>query len=397
MGFVNAGILKGSGGAPDQAMAFHTTVHGPVIGYATVKGVRVAVSQKRSSYGKDILWELPFEDLTRGRIHGPKSFFKSMRQSPFTFNTGFITDRHVASYTTGFLPTRAPGVDGGLPTNGGGSYEWRGFAPSRLHPHGVDAKDGTLVNWNNKPGRGFPAADDQFDYGALYRVQMLDAGLVGHKKLDLAQVASAMNGAATTDFRDKFLMPVVAKMLAKSPAPNPRDAQMLQLLMQWRKNGSSVLDRNNDGKVDDPGAVIMDAFGPLLSDAVMDPVLGPQASALQKMIGRDANEDSGFTGGWISYVDKDLRTQLGQKVKGKFHFRFCGSGNVTNCANSIWAALDAAGNQLAAAQGPDPATWRADANAEKITFLPGLLPLKIRYTNRPSGIQQVISFKGHRK
>ena len=394
MGFVNAGILKGN---PDQAMTYHTTVHGPVIGYATVKGVRVAVSQKRSSYGKDILWQLPFEDLTRGRIHGPKSFFKSMMQSPFTFNTGFITDRHIASFTTGFLPRRAKGVDGGLPTNGNGSYEWRGFAPARLHPQGVDAKDGTLVNWNNKPARGFPAADDQFDYGALYRVQMLDAGLAHHKKLNLAQVVSAMNGAATTDFRDAFLMPVVAKMLAKAPAPNARDAQMLQLLMQWRKRGSSVLDRNNDGKVDDPGAPIMDAFGPLLSDAVMDPVLGPQASALSKMVGKNASEGSGFTGGWISYIDKDLRTQLGQKVKGKYHFRFCGSGNVTACAQSIWGALDAAGNQLAATQGPNPATWRADANAQRITFLPGILPIKIRYTNRPSGIQQVISFKGHRK
>jgi acyl-homoserine lactone acylase PvdQ len=394
MGFVDAGFIKGT---PNQEVTFHTTVHGPVIGYATVKGVRVAVSQKRSSYGKDVLWQLPFEDLTRGRIHGPKSFFKSMRQSPFTFNTGFVTDRHIASYTTGFLPTRAPGVDGGLPTNGNGSYEWRGFAPPRLHPQGIDAKDGTLVNWNNKPGRGFPAADDQFYYGSLYRVQMLNAGLVNHKKLDLAQVVSAMNGAATTDFRDKFVMPVVAKMLAKAPAPNPRDAQMLQLLMQWRKNGSSVLDRNNDGKVDDPGAAIMDALGTRLSDAVMDPVLGPQADALAKMAARNASESSGFTGGWVSYIDKDLRTQLGQKVKGKFHFRFCGSGNLTACANSIWAALDATGNELAAAQGPDPATWRADANAERITFAPGLLPLKIRYTNRPSGIQQVISFSGHRK
>jgi acyl-homoserine lactone acylase PvdQ len=394
MGFVNAGVIKGS---PDQPVTYHRTVHGPVIGYATVKGVRVAVSQKRSSYGKDILWQLPFEDLTLGRVHNARQFINSMKRSPFTFNAGYADDRSIAMYSTGLFPNRPKGVDGGLPTNGNGSYEWHGFAKSKLHPQEIGAKDGTLVNWNNKPGGGFPAADDQFGYGSLFRVQMLDAGLVHHKKLNLAQVVSAMNGAATTDFRDKFLMPVVAKMLAKAPAPNARDSQMLQLLMQWRRNGSSVLDRNNDGKVDDPGAAIMDKFGSLLSDAVMDPVLGPQATSLTRVIGKDANENSGFTGGWISYIDKDLRTQLGQKVKGKFHFRFCGSGNVTNCANSIWAALDAAGNQLAAAQGPDPATWRADANAQKITFAPGILPIKIRYTNRPSGIQQVISFKGHRK
>jgi acyl-homoserine lactone acylase PvdQ len=394
MGFVNAGTLNGT---PPQQVTYHTTLHGPVIGYATVKGVRVAVSQKRSSFGKDILWQLPFEDLTLGKVHNAKQFIKSMRQSPFTFNAGYADDRNIAMYSTGLFPVRAKGVDGGLPTNGNGNFEWKGFASAKLHPQEVGAKDGTLVNWNNKPGAGFPAADDQFNYGSLYRVQMLDAGLVGHKKLNLAQVVSAMNGAATTDFRDKFLMPVVAQVLAKAPAPNPRDAQMLQLLLSWRKNGASVLDRNLDGKVDDPGAAIMDAFGPLMSDAVMDPVLGPQAPALQAMIGKNASTGSGFTGGWIDYIDKDLRTLLGQNVKGKFHFHFCGNGNAAACATTLWSALDTAGNTLQATQGTNPAAWRADANAERISFAPGLLTTTIRYTNRPSGIQQVLSFDGHRK
>ena len=44
----------------------------------------------------------------------------------------------------------------------------------------------------------------------------------------------------------------------------------------------------------------------------------------------------------------------------------------------------------------DPAGWHSDATAEEIQFRP--LPLKtMRYSNRPSGIQQVISFDGHRK
>jgi acyl-homoserine lactone acylase PvdQ len=394
MGFVNAGVIQGT----PAPVTYHTTVHGPVLGYATVKGVRVAVSQKRSSFGKDVLWQLPFEDLTVGRVHDPKSFFKSMQQSPFTFNAGYADDKHIAFYSTGFFPTRAKGVDGGLPTNGNGSYEWRGFAPPRLHPQAIDPKTGTLVNWNNKPGAGFPAADDQFAYGSMFRSQMLAAGLAKHRKLNLAEVVSAMNQAATTDFRDVFLMPVVAEVMKKVSAPSPRDAQMLQLLLDWRAKGGSVLDRTGDGKVDDPGAAIMDAFGPLLSDAVMDPVLGPQATQLDRTIlGKDASWQGDYAGGWNSYVDKDLRSLLGQKVKGAYHFKFCGGGNLNACATALWGALDAAGNTLQAAQGSaDPAAWRADANAEKISFAPGLLTTKIRYTNRPSGIQQVISFSGHR-
>jgi acyl-homoserine lactone acylase PvdQ len=393
MGFVNAGVIKGT----PAPVTYHTSVHGPVIGYATVKGVRVAVSQKRSSYGKDVLWQLPFEDLTVGRVHDAKSFFKSMQQSPFTFNSGYADDKHIAMYSTGLFPTRAKGVDGGLPTNGNGSYEWRGFASPRLHPQGIDSKSGVLVNWNNKPGAGFPAADDQFGYGSMFRSQMLAAGLAKHRKLNLAQVVSAMNAAATTDFRDVFLMPTVAEVMKKVSAPSPRDAQMLQLLLDWGAKGGSVLDSNLDGKVDDPGAAIMDAFGPLLSDAVMDPVLGPQAVQLDKTIlGKDAGWRGDYAGGWNSYVDKDLRTLLGKKVKGTYHFKFCGAGNLNACATALWGALDAAGNTLQAAQGADPTAWRADANAERISFAPGLLTTKIRYTNRPSGIQQVISFSGHR-
>ena len=395
MGFVNAGVIKGT---PDQPVTFHQTVHGPVIGYATVKGVRVAISQKRSSYGKDVLWQLPFEDLTVGRVHNAKQFMKSMEQSPFTFNSGYADDRNIAMYSTGFYPLRPKGVDGDLPTNGNGGYEWKGFAPAKLHPQAINSKSGVLVNWNNKPAKDFPAADDQFAYGPMFRSQMLAAGLAKHKKLNLAQVVSSMNQAATTDFRDVYLMPLVARVMQKGSAPSARDAQMLQLLLQWRSKGGSVLDRNLDGKVDDPGAAIMDAFGPLLADAVMDPVLGPQAAQLDKnILGKDSGTDGDFEGGWVSYINKDLRTLLGDPVKGKFHFHFCGNGNVSACASALWSALDTAGNTLQTAQGADPAAWRADAAAERITFAPGLLPTTIRYTNRPSGIQQVISFNGHRK
>jgi hypothetical protein len=44
--------------------------------------------------------------------------------------------------------------------------------------------------------------------------------------------------------------------------------------------------------------------------------------------------------------------------------------------------------------GADPDAWRSDANAERIDFAPGLLPRTIRYTNRPSGIQQLVTFAG---
>ena len=148
--------------------------------------------------------------------------------------------------------------------------------------------------------------------------------------------------------------------------------------------------------MDHPGAAIVDAAWVRIEDAVMGPVLGPQLQGLNGFVGTDSGPASDFTDGRSWYVDKDLRTLLGRRVRGRFANRYCGRGELDACRAALWSAIEAAGDQLAAAQGPDPAAWRADADAERIGFDPGVLATKIRYTNRPSGIQQVISFKGHR-
>ncbi|MCB0870831.1 MAG: hypothetical protein KDB52_08375, partial [Solirubrobacterales bacterium] len=75
---------------------------------------------------------------------------------------------------------------------------------------------------------------------------------------------------------------------------------------------------------------------------------------------------------------------------------YCGKGKKAACQKSIWSAIAAAGAELEADQGSaNPAAWRADATGERIKWGPAPL-VEMRYTNRPSGIQQVISFKGHR-
>jgi acyl-homoserine lactone acylase PvdQ len=391
----DAGTLKGSAGQPDTPIVFRRTVHGPVVGYATVGGTRVAISSKRSSYGKDVLDQLPFQDLTQGRVRSAKQFVSSFTQTPQTFNAFYADDRHIAEVTTGLLPLRAGDVDPGLPTNGDGAHEWKGFLAANKHPHQIDPKSGQIVNWNNKVAGGLQAADDEWGYGAITRVDLLNRGLAKHAKQTLATVTGAMNAAATQDLRSVEVTPVLAQLLS-SGAPNARDAKMVQLLQAWTAAGSSRLDRNLDGKIDDPGAAIMDAAWPKIADAVMSPVLGPQVDELASLVNRYDAPPAGQFGGWQSYVYKDLRTQLGDRVKTPFRTRYCGGGDLAACRASVWDAIDQAGAELAAAQGGDPTAWRADANRERIKFVPGLLLYTMRYTNRPTGIQQVISFDGHR-
>jgi hypothetical protein len=125
-------------------------------------------------------------------------------------------------------------------------------------------------------------------------------------------------------------------------------------------------------------------------------VLGPALSSqLNSFENQYDQPPSGQYTGWHIYMDKDLRTMLGMPVRGAYAVRYCGGGNLTLCRTQLWAAIDQAGNVLQGAQGTNPAGWHSSATAERITFVPGLLPFTMRYANRPSGIQQVVSFFGH--
>jgi acyl-homoserine lactone acylase PvdQ len=388
----NAGTLD------NQTVRFNRTVHGPVVGYATVDGRRVAVSRKRSSYLLDGVDLLLFQRLTRGRIRNARDFIKAAEVSPQTFNTFYADHRRIAQVTTGRLPQRAPGVDSGLPTDGRGRFEWRGFLPAKAHPQAI-LKGGVLNNWNNKPARGFPAADDQWAYGPLGRVDLLNQNTAKVRRHTLATLTGAMNAGATQDVRAMTFVPLLADFLRGAPAPSPRAGRMLQLMQNWRRQGGSRLDRDGDGRIDHPGAAVMDAAWPKLADAAMRPVLGQAlADQLHDTLHRRFDlPPGGMFGGWHMYMSKDLRTLLGRRVRGPLRNRYCGRGDANVCRADLWAAMEAAGAELAAAHGPDPNAWRADANRERIEFAPGLLPYTMRYTNRPSGIQQVIEFKGHRR
>jgi hypothetical protein len=185
-----------------------------------------------------------------------------------------------------------------------------------------------------------------------------------------------MNQAAAQDPRGVLVWPVIQKVLAGSPPPDALTRQAADLVTTWVDDGGKLLDTTGDGKVDMPGAVILDQAWGGIVDAVLSPVLGNLVNEIPP-------------DGDMSYVDKDLRTMLGQPVKGRYSQGYCGAGVLSACRTSLWSALQHAANVLVATQGPDPHTWRlAD---QPITFIPGVLPNTMPYTNRPT-FQQVVSF-----
>jgi acyl-homoserine lactone acylase PvdQ len=388
---VDAGTLE-KGGKTTKAV-FYRTVHGPVIGYAKddKTGKPIALSTKRSSYGRETVDQLFNQQLTFGRVHSAKDFIHAAEKTPQTFNSFYASATESAFYTSGALPVRPKGVNGDLPVDGSGKYEWKGYLAASKHPQVVNPASGYIVNWNNKPAKDFPAGDDRFgNEGGIQRVDLLRGELARNPKATLANVLAAANAAATEDVRISQFWPTLKAMLAKGKAPSAQAAALADVLQKWHDAGGSRVDANGDGNIDDPGAVILDTAWKRITDAGLCDRLG--AGLCRQLEGRISRYDlppGGQYSGWHQYMGKDLRRELGQKVKGKYHVTYCGDGSVSRCSKELWSALAAAGTKIAASQGGDPAKWTEKATT--ISFSP--LPLTtIQYTNKPTGIHQVMAF-----
>ena len=85
----------------------------------------------------------------------------------------------------------------------------------------------------------------------------------------------------------------------------------MSILDDWVRRDAPRLDADDDGLYDEPGPAIMDAAWRPIAEAVMRPVFGAACSTTSN----DVRSLGGLSG--ESYVDKDLRTLLGERVRGQ--------------------------------------------------------------------------------
>ena len=392
---IDAGTLKK--GDDETRVRFRQTVHGPVVGYArTSSGRTVALARKRSSYGRDTVDQLFFQDLTFGRVKSFADFADAAAQTPQTFNAFYADHQTSGLYSTGRLPLRPRGADGALVTDGRGGFEWSGFLADSLHPSGENPSNGLIVNWNNRSATGYVSGRFGSE-GPVQRNDMLMKEIARRDKHTLGSVVAAMNAGAVQDPRGYLFWPVMRRLLDKAQPPSPIAAQMAAQLDAWNARRAPRVDSDRDGNLDDAGVPIIDAIWPRVTTAGLCGALGNSLCEQldDTLHGRySAPPGGGQYSGWQHYMHKDFRSLLGERVRNPLSRRYCAS-SAEACAQKLWAAIDAAGQSLAQSLGPDPAAWREPRSENLIKF--GPLPLiDMDYTNRPSGIQQVISFNGHR-
>lgn len=362
----DAGTL---GGTP---IVYPVSVHGPVIGTALSDGEPVALTRARTTFGRDVLNLGALKDMTEGDAATAEDFFEVANQFGFTFNWGYANRDEIGYFASGYLPVRAEGLDRRLPTLGTGEYEWQGYLEQDEHPHASSDPDGRLLNWNNQSAPGFMHGDTNL-YGSHHRVENFDQW---PETAELSDVVSIMNRAATEDTR-AAVWAVVLEVLAGGEAPSDLAEEAVAILDAWVADDAPLLDADDDGDWDEPGAFLGGELWAPVREAALRPVFGPLFDDEIGLEGIDSE----------SILDKDLRTLLGQDVDGPFQLSYCGAGDLDTCRADLWAAIDAQLADVADDLGDDPNTWLREGR--RTVFEPELIDNDFRSTNRPT-YQQVL-------
>jgi hypothetical protein len=168
--------------------------------------------------------------------------------------------------------------------------------------------------------------------------------------MTLTALVQAMEDAATVDLRGQEVYPWVRKVIGHTG--DERAAEALALLDAWARGGAHKRDLDGSGSFDESPAVgLMDEWWPLLVRGIFQPAMGPAlvgriAHVMAFHDGPDTDGDAYFLG-WYGYVDKEMRTLLGARVKGRFSRTYCGGtrrrpGARGPCRRVLVRTLDAA-------------------------------------------------------
>ncbi|MEV4048792.1 penicillin acylase family protein [Streptomyces sp. NPDC049744] len=408
--------------AGSYTMRVWRTKYGPVESRATVGGKKVAYTTLRSSYLHEADSIIGFQMLNDpDYLNGPERFRGAVQHINYTFNWFYADSEHTAYYNSGDNPVRANGVDAEFPVWARQAYEWQDWDPAgntarytgpSAHPQSVDQD--YYVSWNNKQAEDYPAAS--WGNGSVHRGNLLDdrvKRLIAEGGVTRTALVKAMAEAGLADLRAEDVLPDLLKVVESAPVTDPATRTAVDALKAWRSAGGLRTETSAGSKKYAHADAIrtLDAWWPLLVKAEFEPGLGTDLyTAFTRNLPVDespsaahgptgAHAGSAFQYGWWSYVDKDIRSVLGESVKGPLARAYCGDGDLAACRDTLVTTLKEAAGRTAAQvyPGDDNCSagdqWCADSVIHRT--LGGIKHGGISWQNRPT-YQQVVEFTSHR-
>lgn len=405
-----------------QTLTAYRTKAGLVEATGTIKGKPYAFTRLRATYNHEVDSAISFADWNSPDVvHDAKSWTKAGYTDDLTFNWFYVDDKHIAYYNSGADPVRAKNTHPNFPVFAKPRFMWKNFDadlntfkrdPIKKHAQVIDQR--FLTSWNNKQALGY-RCDGIRCYSPVYRSTTLDkkikAGIKGKKKMSLTELIDAMESAGTTDLRGLTVVPYALKMLKKGPKiKDPQVKSAIATLRAWVKAGAHRLDHDNSGSYDQADAVrIMDAWWPLWVKAEFEPTLGSKLHSIFIGEGHSIHDAPGPIGSAFQnvvygFVQKDLRSMLGEKVKAPYSRLYCGKGKFDRCAKLLQQTLgQAAATSADALYGTEgcklnngtQASAQMCNDAVNATDLTVAAVNEFHWINRPT-FQQAVEYQGHR-
>jgi hypothetical protein len=303
----------------EHLVAYRTAL-GIVVARATIKGTPVAYTVLRSTYMHEVDSARGFSDFNDpAKMTSPADFQRAAYKIGYTFNWLYVDDKHDAYFNSGANPVRSPKIDPSFPVRAKPEFLWRGFDASNLtanytpaSQHAQVVDQNYITSWNNKQAKGTRAADEQWGFSSVYRVQPLSDRIVRAtrhgKKMALVDLINAMEDAGTVDLRADKVLPLALRVIGR-----PRDAALAHAVSElraWRRDGSHRIDRDRDGVYEHAEAIrLMDAWWPRWLRAEFAPLMGGRLfGKLRSVIGLDnapnrsrpglAHVGSAYEDGW---------------------------------------------------------------------------------------------------
>ncbi|MDZ5444871.1 penicillin acylase family protein [Micromonospora sp. 4G57] len=411
------------------------TRYGLVAYRGMVNGQPTAFTRLRSTYRHEADSAIGFQAYNDPAAMGSAAAFQDAAANiGYAFNWFYVNSTEAAYFNSGSNPVRPSGADPNLPTRAEAGYEWQGwnpdtntatYTPAGAHPRSVNQD--YYVSWNNKQAYDYSAADGNFSFGSVHRAQLLDGPVraaIAGQQLDRAAVVRIMADAAVTDLRGQQVLGDLLRAVTSQPVTDPTLADAVAKLRAWQQSGFRRAETTAGSRVYQHADAIriFDAWWPLLAAAEFKPGLGADLyGALVDAIevneapsggqsgGRDGtavwaaagqpHKGSSFQYGWWGYVDKDIRTVLGDPVTGGLGRTYCGNGNLGACRQALLDTLAQAAALPSTTVYPGDSScaagdqWCADAIAQ--SGLGGISHPLIAWQNRPT-YQQVVSFPARR-
>ncbi len=246
-------LIAVKGADPVEFTVFRS-VYGPVIQMDQKNGI--AYSQKRTWEGSEVETGIAWVELAKAKtIEELRGQIKKMATN---INFYYLDKSGNIGYTlSGKYPIRQEQQDTRLPVPGDGSMDWQGILPFEENPTALNPEQGYIVNWNNRPERGWNSSDLWWrNWSKADRANVLIDELDAQERLNPDQMWAINARSSFADLNVAYLLPALNAAFEGKDSTGLQQ-KALQSLQGWDKYW---WDKNNDGYFDSAGPAIMDVW-----------------------------------------------------------------------------------------------------------------------------------------